>query len=491
MTEKDKLLNYANQLIHQKKIIQASRYLLITSFIVFSLGILLALPLRYYFGINHIWPILLASGAITLSFVYGFLGLDNAESVFRQMDEIMDLNEKMSAVWQFGHSENPYSRLLRDEALELMEKIEPSQVFKIHFSRRDPFIPLLLALFLFLWLSSFSFLQISDQQMAMGDFLMETSERIDAVTADDPQMDLDEISEEYKKLGQKIQDRFMNEQSLENEVESLSRKLEEKIAELSREGVDRESKVLGDEDAESEIYQLERKKKMNSDLQDILESLMKTFSITPEMGSGGIQRGESGQSGDSGTSGSRREEQSRSSTAEEETTGQEDAQSSADESSVQEEGPFTDELQEGLKEGESSGNEPGESEGMESDDSQGAESTPEFQRDFSGEEQFDPNQFPGTDMPEDLTDLKPMKEERQSGEFDEDENIKGELRKGEQMKSFIRALPHLVEPTREEMDVIRYYRNQLESSVDRENLPEGYESVIRDYFLGIGVLKDE
>lgn len=491
MTDRTRLRKYADQLIKQKKMIQATHYLLITVFIVFSAGTLLALPLRYFLGFSYHWPIFLAAAASALSFIYGFLGLDNAENVFQQMDDSMHLNEKMSAAWQFGHTDNPYSRLLLEDASSLMEEIEPSQVFKLHFSRRDPFIPLLMALFLFLWMGSFSFLEISDEQQAKGEYLVETSERIDAVIGDDSDKALEEISEEYEKLGQKIQDRFMNEQSLENEVEKLSRKLEEKIAELSREGVDRDSKVLGEDEADSEVYQLERKREMNEDLQDILDSLMKTFSITPDMGLSGGQSGEREQSGEGGTSGGQREEQRRGSQSTEEDSDSADDASSSGETTHLNEGDSSVDPREQGEESDSSGNKPGQSEGLDKEDTGSSDIAPEFDRDFEGDEQFDPNQFPGNDTPDDMSELKPLKEERQSGEFDKEENIEGDLQEGEQMKSFIRALPHIVEPTREEMEVLRYYRNQLESTVDKEILPEGYEEVIRDYFLGIGVLNDE
>jgi hypothetical protein len=58
------------------------------------------------------------------------------------------------------------------------------------------------------------------------------------------------------------------------------------------------------------------------------------------------------------------------------------------------------------------------------------------------------------------------------------------------MKSFIRALPHMGNPTLEELEIIHFYRNQLESAIKQENLPESYQSVVRDYFLSIGVLNE-
>jgi hypothetical protein len=108
---------------------------------------------------------------------------------------------------------------------------------------------------------------------------------------------------------------------------------------------------------------------------------------------------------------------------------------------------------------------------------------------LQSEESSSENMAPGEQKGDDGSYERQDREERQSGEFNE-ENIRGKLQDGEQMKSFIRALPHIVDPSLQDKEIIYYYRNQLETAIENEILPEGYESVIRDYFLGIGVLNE-
>ncbi|MBN2658747.1 MAG: hypothetical protein JXR86_16950 [Spirochaetales bacterium] len=491
MTDRDKLASFAEQLIKQKRLIRAIKNILSLSFIALIAGSLAALPLRYFFGLDSPAPLGLLAGACLLSFIYGFLGVETHLSILRESDEKMGLKEKLSAAYQFGQSDNPYSTLIMGEALRLIETIKPGNVFPVIFSKRDPFIPLLTGLCLFLWMSSFSFLQISDRQMAIGDILLDSSERIDAVNSGEKDKDLEELAEEYRKLGQKIQDRFMNDKSIDREVEELSLRLEKKIEELSREGVQKESRTLSDEEADSEIYQLERKREMGDELGDILESLMKTFSLTPDMRLGSSVERRDGMSGEGGLSEERNSESPPGSA--EEGTPAEDSESSDSARTGAPDKGETGEQGEDLQDSDSSQGKPGKSDGLEKDNSKSGNTDP-LSPFFDKEEKisdFDPASPPGEEMTEDMGDFQPFREKKESGEFGEEDNIRGDLREGEQIKSFIRALPHIVEPTKEEMDIIHFYRNQLESAIDREILPPGYESVIRDYFLAIGVLNDE
>jgi len=486
MSKINKLEEYALMLIRQKRIIRSTHYLLIISFISLSLGVVLALPLRYYLGLSFEFPLFVYIVLLLLSFIYGFLGIIEPLDILKETDLKMSLNERLSAAFQFVESENPYSELLANEAEVIMEKLKVNQVYKIRLSRRDPFQPLLLALFLFLWMSSFSFLQISDATMVTGDMLIDASLKIDAVNSGNNDKDIEDIAEEYKKLGQKIQDQFMNDQSIENEVEELSRKLERKIEELSRKGADKDSRVF-EKDEESEIYQLNRKEDMSDALSDILESLMKTFSISPDSVPGGVRKGEGGTSGEGDRQQTYSEERNPDKNAQDSPEDSSDESTAVEETSELDQGT-SDELPENLNEGDLSSDQPGLPEGMKDDEASGTEQNPSSSFD-PDEEEMVSDSTPGSDSPEDISDFTPFKKQRESGEFD-DENIRGELQEGEQMKSFIRALPHIVEPTLEEMDILHFYRNQLENAVDKEILPEGYQRVIRDYFLSIGVLNE-
>ncbi|MBB6478499.1 hypothetical protein [Spirochaeta isovalerica] len=492
MTSRDKLVLFAEQLIKQKRITRATTNLLLTSFILLIIGSVAALPLRYFTGMEYGLPLLALISVCILTFVYGFLGLETHLTILQETDEKAGLNQKLSAAFQFGQSENPYSSLIMSDAIGLSDRIKPIEVFPIRFSRRDPFIPLLTGLFLFLWMSSFSFLQISGEQTAMGDSLLDASGRIDAVNSDENDKDLEDLAEEYRKLGQKIQDRFMNQQAIEREVEQLSRKLESKIEELAREGVNKESKSLTDEEADNEIYQLQRKREMGDELGDILESLMKTFSLTPDVRLGGAGESREGSPGDG--EGSMTDDRIR------DRAPIEDLEEKTDDNGGESTSSEVSELDDGEQgnpgessdEAESSQGKPGDTDGDNKKNEQNGETdplSPFYEKEGNGD--FDPDLAPGDDQPDNQDFMEPYKEKKQSGEFDDEDNIRGDMQEGEQMKSFIRALPHIVEPTREEMDVIRSYRNQLETAMDKDILPRGYESVIRDYFLAIGVLNDE
>lgn len=485
--KKKRLVNFAEQLIRQKKIIRSVQNLLVVSFICLSLGILLSIPMRYFLGTGFIIPFLVLIVTLVLTFIYGFLGIESHLSALKDADEKMSLNEKLSAAFQFGDSANPYAGLLMDDALQITETLKANQIYQIRFSRRDPFQPLLLALFFFLWMSSFSFLQISDSNIATGEMLVDTSEKIDAVNREIEDKDIEDIAEEYRKLGQKIQDQFMNDQSIENEVEELSQKLEKKIEELSREGVDKDSQTLDDDEADSELYQLNRKEEMSQELNDILQNMMKTFSLTPDMTLGGMRQSEGGESGNGeGQSGMSDEPMSAENgdmNIPEEGT----SESVSPEESSEIEKEETTEGEKQPSKGDPNSQESSSKEGEKNDNAQGNEPGPTPSSDEDDEKSTNSN--PGSETADDTSDISPMREEKQSGEFDED-NIRGELRDGEQMKSFIRALPHIAEPTREEMEVIHFYRNQLETAIDKEILPESYHSVVRDYFLGIGVLNE-
>ena len=478
---------FAELLIRQKKKIRSIQNLLMISFICLSLGILLALPLRYYRGISFEIPLLILLIISVLAFIYGFLGVEKKEEILRETDTKLKLNEKLSAAYQFADSDNPYSSLLENDAVAIINELQVKKIYKIRFSRRDPFQPLLLALFLFLWLSSFSFLQVSNENKAIGEMLVDTGDKIDTVTGDSDDKDIEDISEEYKKLGQRIQDRFMNDAAIEDEVEKLSRKLEKKIESLSREGVNKESQTLSDEETESEVFQLNRKTEMSNELGDILQSLMKTFSLSQETAPGGIRRGDGSESGD-GEQRPNTDNKGENTTIPEEKPDEESLEGSNSEDSTDLEAGDSESLLEKVQDGSNTSREPGDGEGKEKDDASGNEPSPSFS-DETDEDEMSSNYTPGNEVQEEHDEYSEMKEEKQSGEFD-DENIRAELQDGEQMKSFIRALPHIVEPTLDDMEIIHFYRYQLETAIEKEVLPEGYESVIRDYFLSIGVLNE-
>jgi len=492
MTDIETLGLFAEDLIKQKRLMGSIKNTLFVSFILLAAGSLAALPLRYFLGVGYAIPTALLALIAILAFIYGFLGVETYQGVLREADEKLRLNEKLSAAFQFSQSDNPYSRLLMEEALELIQTLKPADVFPVPFSRRDPFIPLLTGLFLFLWMSSFPFLQISDDQKALGDLLIDSSERIDAVVGEGDEKDLEELADEYRKLGQKIQDRFLNEEALDKKIDELSLKLEQRIEKLSREGVDKESRVLSDEEAESEIYQLERKREMEQQLNDVLESLMQTFSISPDVRLGSSRESRDGTSGQG--EGTKTEERvvdrNKDEEANEELT--EDREKLQGNSQSQLEEGDSDEPGTSPYEGNTNNGEPGKTEGLDRKNDRESEISPSSPfYDKEDEADYDPNSKPDSETAENEGVLKPYKETKQSGEFDDEENIRGDLREGEQMKSFIRALPEIVDPTKEEMDIIHFYRNQLETAVNKEILPREYETVIRDYFLAIGVLSDE
>ena len=488
MNQKDNLNNFADMLINQKRLIRSIQYLLITSFTVLIIGIISSLPLRYYFGISFEIPLIFMLLIMLLSFIYGFLGIENRIDVLREADERKGLNEKLSAAYQYGDSDNPYSKLIINESRSIINALKVNEIFHVKYSRRDPFQPLLLALLLFLWLSSFTFLEISESNIALGQMLADTSEKIDAANSEAQDKDIEDIADEYNKLGQKIQDQFMNDQSIEKEVDQLSKKLERKIDELSREGVKKDSQTLGD-DEDGELYQLKRKTEMSDELSDILQSLMKTFSISPNEASGGMKRSEGGSSGegdqDTAMAPDGTEPEGQNDERESDQTGESTPIDGTSELEVGEEG----EAQKNLNEGTSNSTESDEDQVLEKEESSGSEPNPSPSKNSEEEEEMFANKTPGAENSEDTDEFTPLKEEKQSGEFDE-ENIRGELKDGEQMKSFIRALPHIVEPSLEDMEIIYFYRNQLETAIDREILPEAYESVVRDYFLSIGVLNE-
>ncbi len=271
----------------------------------------------------------------------------------------------------------------------------------------------------------------------------------------------------------------MNKNALEEEVEKLSSKLEKKIDTLSRDGIYKDSKSIDDE-KNSEIYQLNRKTEISDSLNDILQSLLKTFSISPESTPGG--RGER-------VSEKEIENESNSTTGEEETFSRTDeyddnqlASKGENESGISD--VKTDNSEDLQRE---KGDVQGENEGInEADDITESDSSGVDQNSAEKKDliEKDITEDPGKNAP-------PLHEEEkeQSGEFDED-RIEGELNEGEEIKSFIRALPHMVDPTLNDLDIIYYYNKQLETAINKEQLPEGYESVIRDYFLSIGVLNE-
>jgi hypothetical protein len=462
MNRKDKINQFADDLIRRKRRVRSLQYMLIVSFTTLSAGIVLSLPLRFFCGTNPLIPLIIVPVLILLSGIYGLLGLEERIDTLRQTDKELKLNERLSAAYQFAETKNPYSQILLDDALEIIGKTLVSRVFKTNFSRRDPFQPLLMALFLFLWLSSFSFLQVNDQNRALGELLTNISEQIDAVNSEPKNKDIEEISEEYRKLGKRIEDRFMNNQSIDNEVQKLSDRLEKKIEDLDREGINRDSQYSGEEDSESELYQLHRKKELSEELSSIMEDLMKTFSLSPETLRGTGQRGKGGVSGENGK----------------ETTGEKaDLSGRSDENLIDDSVDSTEKTHEPNDTDRS--NDTGDK-----DLSNSADITdPE---DNSG---IADNKDPGNEAAGDTSQYSIIREKKQSGEFDE-ESIHAELQEGEQMKSFIRALPHMGNPTLEELEIIHFYRNQLESAIKQENLPESYQSVVRDYFLSIGVLNE-
>lgn len=445
---------FAHELIRQKRIIHSIENTLLISFIFLSVAIVLAIPLRYFMGIDFVIALFLYLGFVILSFIYGFLGIENPLSVLKETDARMTLNEKLSAAYQFGETTNPYSILLVRDAEEIIKNLSARDVFQVNFSRRDPFQPLLLALFLFLWMSSFSLLQMSDQSLTIGEILMETSLKIDAVNNDGVDKNLEDIAEEYRKLGQKIQDQFMSEHSIDREVDKLSRKLENKIEELSRKGVNKDSQTL-EEDLESEIFQRNRKKEMSEKLNDILQSLMKTFSRSPAMVPGSARKG--------------------------------DGENSGGERFLDENDDDSEEQQESHNDGASNNKEPGSSEEIKENEEEGTKQNPDSMADSDNDKSAHTNAVAEDSVQE--STHKPLREKKESGEFD-DENIEGELLEGEQMKSFIRALPHIIDPTLKEREVLYFYKNQLENTIDREILPEDSQTVVRDYFLSIGVLDE-
>jgi len=479
---------FAELLIKEKRKIRAVQYIILLSFIGLSIGIVLALPLRYYLGIGVITPLILFATLLVLSAIYGFLGIENKIDVLKLTDTKLDLNEKLSAAYQFADTENPYSSLLVNDAIDIIENTKVNDVFSIRFSKRDPFQPLLLALFFFLWMSSFSFLQISDDNMADGEMLLDIAGKIDAVNSDEQDKDVEELADEYRKLGNRIQDHYMNEKSIENEVQELSQKLERQVEELSREGIEKESQTLSDEEAENEVFQLQRKQEMSDELSDILESMMKSFSMPSNSAPEGMRRGDASESTD-GDETILTEEEIRTSSQYEEIESED----------IPDDGYIDDSatLDPGNSDEETGENKTAEATDPESpapeDENQGENLENSNQNPLSKnmEQMEDSNSstMPGNEKGEDEVDWSDYREEQQSGEFDE-ENIEGDLQEGEQMKSFIRALPHIVDPTLKDMEVIHFYRNQLETAIDKEILPEGYESVIRDYFLSIGVLNE-
>jgi len=285
MNRKTKIDTFAEILLKEKKISRSFQNTIQISFFILIGGIILALPLRYFWGITFQVPFLFILLILILSFIYGFLGIENKLDILIEADTMLKTNEKLSAAYQFSNSENPYSTLVSNDALRIMNEIGNKKIFKIKFSKKDPFQFVLLAIFIFLWLFNFSFLQISEKNKALGNMLINTSERIDAVLSDNKDKDVEDIADEYGKLGKKIQERFMNEKSIEEEVEKLSSKLEDKVEELSREGINKESKSLNGDENESEVFQLNKKLEMSNDLNNILNSLMKTFSMIPEFSS--------------------------------------------------------------------------------------------------------------------------------------------------------------------------------------------------------------
>lgn len=487
MSKISKLNIFADELIRQKKIVRSIEYVLLISFIFLSVAIVLAIPLRYFWGMSFIIPLSAYIGSAILSFIYGFLGIENQLDILKETDARKSLNEKLSAAYQYGGSDNPYSSLIIQEADEIIKNLSAQQVFQVRFSRRDPFQPLLLALFIFLWMSNFSLLQISDQTLTNSEILIDTSFKIDAVNSDEEDKSLEDIAEEYRKLGQKIQDQFMSEHSIEKEVDQLSRKLENKIDELSRKGVDKDSQTF-EEDLDSEIFQLNRKKEMSDELNDILESLMQTFSISPEMVPGGARKGDGENSGKNDGQSDMSEE-----TFLDENSADSDTESPGERTEIEKEKEFeqnsrkSEIQQDSFNEGASNSREPGSSEGIKDNEEPGTKQNPFPLEEADENRAF--NDTAGSDDGSQDKSYKPLREEKESGEFD-DENIQGELREGEQMKSFIRALPHIVDPTLEEMEVLHFYKNQLENTIDKESLPESYQRVVRDYFLSIGVLNE-
>ncbi len=484
MSNKNLIIKFADDLIKQKKKTRSVKYVLRIGFYTLITGSLLSIPLRFLLGISFEIPLILTLIVLILSFIYGFLGIENQIDILQETDSILASKEKLSAAYQFSNSNNPFSNLLLDNAVEIINNVKLKEIFRVKFSKRDSFLPLLIALFFFLWMSNFTFLHLSDENKAIGDLLIDAAEKISAVPNNDNDKDIEDIIDEYNKLGKKLQDQFMSEKSIKEKVEELSLKMEKKIDELSREGVKKDSKTLGQEENESEIHQLQRKTEISKELSEILNSLMKTFQNQSDSSMENTLSNNEG-NGESDFN-----------------TGNDEVFSSQEEStksgqSYKSKENTTENVEK--NEGEPSDSQVVESENDETKGDKDSSSEPDS-RDEDGN-------YPGTGNNRDSNKVEELlerklsdsqfpdnsqnnrEEERQSGEFDED-RIRADLKKGEEMKSFVRALPHIVSPTLHDREIIYFYRNQLETAIETESIPEGYESVIRDYFLSIGVLDE-
>lgn len=488
MIKNSRLKDFADKLIKRKRFMRSVQYLLIINFFSLLAGIILALPLRYFLGLTVGIPLTALIIILFLSFIYGFLGIEKSLDILKETDLKMSLNEKLSAAYQFGESENPYSILLINEAENIINNLDVRNVFQIKLSRRDPFQLLFIALFFFLWMSSFSFLQIGENSIITGDMLIEASQKIEAVNSANKDKELEELAEEYRKLGLKIQDQFMQDQSIKRKVDKLNDKLERIKEDLSREGVDKENQFFNEEE-ESEIFQLNRKKKMSDDLNEILKSLMKTFSISTEQIPATRRKGDGESSTEANEQSYFREEKFvKGSNDTTENDSREESDPTATDRTSEIEKSDRDDSQKDLNKGKNNNPESESTDGVKDDSAAGTEQH-NFSQSEDIEKEMPSKETPGSNRTDETTEYTFLREEKESGEFDE-ENIRGELQEGEQMKSFIRAFPKIVEPTLKELEVLHYYKNQLKNAVDKEILPESYQTIVRDYFLSIGVLNE-
>ncbi len=479
MSNKNLIIKFADDLIKQKKKTRSVKYVLRIGFYTLITGSLLSIPLRFLLGISFEIPVILTLTVLILTYIYGFLGIENQIDILQETDSILASNEKLSAAFQFSNSNNPFSNLLLANAVAIIHEVKIKEIFKVKFSKRDSFLPLLIALFFFLWMSNFTFLQVSDENNAIGDLLIDTAEKISAVPNNDNDKDIEDIIDEYNKLGKKLQEQFMSEKSIKEKVEELSLKMEKKIDELSREGVKKDSKTLGKDENESEIHQLQRKTEISKELSEILNSLMKTFQNQSDYSMENTLSKKEGNKESDFNSGndevlSSQEESTESGQSYKSENMEKDKEEPSDSQVVE---PENEEIKDdresssGSDSKEEDGNYPG------TGDNKDSNKVEELQERKLSDSQFQDNS-------QNITE-----EEKQSGEFDE-ERIRADLKKGEEMKSFVRALPHIVSPTLHDKEIIHYYRNQLETAIETESIPEGYESVIRDYFLSIGVLDE-
>ncbi len=68
---------------------------------------------------------------------------------------------------------------------------------------------------------------------------------------------------------------------------------------------------------------------------------------------------------------------------------------------------------------------------------------------------------------------------------------KGIAGQGDWYSVYIRSLPTMGKAKLKEEDVIRHYRQELESALQKEDIPSHYREYIRNYFLSIGLRNEE